>query len=93
MRYWEACEAQVTAAEAIAECTRHQIVAGMRETDAALIDQESGDVIAHVDEHGEYYGGDISRLSRRLIDGCTPLREDRYRDRRRPELGFVRGGE
>ncbi|PZP55908.1 MAG: hypothetical protein DI604_36010 [Delftia acidovorans] len=59
MRYWEAWEAQVTAAEAITECRTHQIVAVMRETDAALIDQESGDVIAHVDEHGEYYGGDI----------------------------------
>ncbi|KQZ46720.1 hypothetical protein ASD54_22230 [Rhizobium sp. Root149] len=59
MRYWEACEAQVTVAEAIAECRRHQIVAVKREADAALIDQESGDVIAHVDEHGEYYGGDI----------------------------------
>lgn len=59
MRYWEACEAQVTVAEAIAECRRHQIVAVRRETDAALIDQESGDVIAHVDGHGEYYGSDI----------------------------------
>ncbi|MCV9999508.1 hypothetical protein OE766_14785 [Pararhizobium sp. YC-54] len=59
MRYWEACEAQVTAEEAIAECRKHQIVAVVRETDAALIDQETGDVIAHVDEHGDYYGADI----------------------------------
>lgn len=59
MRYWEACEAQVTAEEAIAECRKHQIVAVVRDTDSALIDQETGDVIAHADEHGEYYGADI----------------------------------
>lgn len=59
MRYWEACEAQVTAAEAIAECARHHIVAVMRASDAALIDLETSDIIAQADEHGEYYGGDI----------------------------------
>lgn len=59
MRYWEACEAQVTAEEAIVECRKHQIVAVVRETDTALFDQEIGDVIAHADEHGDYYGADI----------------------------------
>jgi hypothetical protein len=59
MRYWEACEAQVTSVEAIAECRKHQIVAVVREADAALVDEENGDTIAHSDENGEYYGGDI----------------------------------
>lgn len=36
-----------------------QIVAIVRDTDAALVDRETGDVIAHADEHGEYYGEDI----------------------------------
>ncbi|WP_426137325.1 hypothetical protein [Phyllobacterium sp. SL163] len=31
----------------------------VRETDTALFDQETGDVIAHADEHGDYYGADI----------------------------------
>lgn len=59
MRYWEACEANVTADEAIAECARHHIRAVVRPTDRALVDDESGDVIAHADDHGEYYGGDV----------------------------------
>lgn len=59
MRYWEACEANVTADEAIAECARHQISAVLRPGDMALVDGAIGDVIAHVDDHGEYYGGDI----------------------------------
>ncbi|NSY14931.1 hypothetical protein [Agrobacterium vitis] len=59
MRYWEACEANVTADEAIAECARHRIRAVVRPTDRALVDDESGDVIAHSDDQGEYYGGDV----------------------------------
>lgn len=59
MRYWEACEAQVTAADVIAECYKHGITAVVRETDGALIDQESGDVIALPDDYGEFYGGDV----------------------------------
>ncbi len=46
MRYWEACEAQVTAAEAIKECRKHGITAVVRETDSALIDKDTGEVIS-----------------------------------------------
>lgn len=59
MRYWEACEAQVTAKEAIAECRLHHIVAAVRDGDRALVDTETGDVIADADDEGEYYGSDI----------------------------------
>lgn len=59
MRYWEACEAQVTAEEAIEECRIHQIEAVVREGDSALVDAECGGVIAHADEHGDYFGSDI----------------------------------
>src|SRR3546814_4941882 len=38
MRYWEACEAQVTADEAIEECRIHQIEAIVRDSDSALVD-------------------------------------------------------
>ena len=37
MRYWEACEAQVTAEEAIEECRIHQIEAIVRDSDSALV--------------------------------------------------------
>jgi hypothetical protein len=59
MRYWEACEAQVTAEEAIEECRIHDIEAVVRQHDAALIDLETDDVIGYVDEAGEYSGADI----------------------------------
>lgn len=59
MRYWEACEAQVTAEEAIEECRIHQIEAIVRDSDSALVDVTSGDVIAHPDEHENYCGADI----------------------------------
>ncbi|QIB41442.1 hypothetical protein G3A56_26970 (plasmid) [Rhizobium oryzihabitans] len=59
MRYWEACQAQVTAREAIAECRLHHIVAIVRDADQSLVDTETGDVIAEADDEGEYYGGDV----------------------------------
>lgn len=59
MRYWEAREAQVTSAEAIDECSRHNIAAVMREADGALIDKDSGDVIGLPDDYGEFCGGDV----------------------------------
>lgn len=59
MRYWEACEAHVTAVEAIEECRKHWITPIVRGTDGALIDRESGDVVAQPDDHGEFYGGDV----------------------------------
>ncbi len=49
----------MTAEEAIAEYLRHQVRAVVRSADRALVDDEIGDVIAHTDEHGEYYGGDV----------------------------------
>lgn len=59
MRYWEACEAQVTTAEAIEEYRKHGITAWVREADGALIDKDSGDVIARPDDYGEFCGGDV----------------------------------
>ena len=59
MRYWEACEAQVTVAEAIDECRKHGITAVVREADGALIDKDSGEVIGLPDDYGEFYGGDV----------------------------------
>lgn len=59
MRYWEAVEANVTAAEAIAECKRHHIAAHVRKADQALVDTETGDLIAAADDAGEYCGGDV----------------------------------
>jgi hypothetical protein len=59
MRYWEACEAEVTAAEAIEECRKHGITAVIRETDGALVEQESGEVIGHPDDYGQFCGGDV----------------------------------
>ncbi len=59
MRYWEAVEANVTADEAIAECKRHEIAAHVRDADRALVETETGDLIASADDEGEYYGGDV----------------------------------
>jgi hypothetical protein len=59
MRYWEACEAQVSAEDAIEECRIHAVTAAVREDDQALVDEATGDVIAHADEQGEYHGADI----------------------------------
>lgn len=59
MRYWEACEAQVTVEEAIEECRIHRVEAVVRQLDGALIDLQTGDVIAYVDEAGEYSDADI----------------------------------
>ncbi|TBG52605.1 hypothetical protein [Rhizobium leguminosarum] len=56
MRYWDALEATVTAAEAIAECQRHDIKACVRESDGALIEEDTGDVIAAADDEGEFSG-------------------------------------
>ena len=59
MRYWEAFEAQVTAEKAIEECRIHQIEAIVRESDSALVDVTTGEVIAHPDKHADYRGADI----------------------------------
>lgn len=59
MRYWEACEAQVSAEDAIEECRIHEVAAAVREDDKALVDEATDEVIAHADEEGEYYGADI----------------------------------
>ena len=59
MRYWEACEAQVTAEEGIEECRVHQIDALVRESGSALVDVTTGDAIAHPDEQADYCGADI----------------------------------
>jgi len=59
MRYWEACEAQVTAEAAIEEWRIHQIEAIVRDSDSALVDVTTGDVIAHPDEQADYRGADI----------------------------------
>lgn len=60
MRYWEACEAQVTTEDAIEVCRIHKVTATVREDDRALFDEATGEVIAHADEEGEYYGARIS---------------------------------
>jgi len=59
MRYWEACEAQVSADEAIEECRVHGVHAEIREADGALIDAATGDVIGFADGDSEYFGADI----------------------------------
>lgn len=59
MRYWEACEAQVSAEDAIEECRIHDVTAAIREDDKALVDEATSEVIAHADGEGEYYGADI----------------------------------
>ncbi|OWO89708.1 hypothetical protein B5E41_30170 [Rhizobium esperanzae] len=56
MNYWEACEAQVTAAEAIEECRRHEVAAQVREGDGALIEIATGELIAEADDEGDYSG-------------------------------------
>lgn len=72
MRYWAACEANVTAEEAIEECARHHIRAVVRSAECGshtLVDGETGDVIAHADHHEESCGGDVLGLSRILTKG------------------------
>lgn len=59
MRYWEVCEAQVTAEEAIEECRIHQIGAIVRDSDSALVLVTTGNVIAHPNEQADYSGADI----------------------------------
>lgn len=59
MRYWEACEAQVTAAEAIEECRKHGFAAVAREAEGSLVDKDSGEVIGLPDRYGEFYGEDV----------------------------------
>ena len=59
MRYWEACEAQVTAEAAIEVCRIHQIEAIVRNSDSALVDVTTRDVIAHRDDQADYCGADI----------------------------------
>lgn len=56
MRYFEALEATVTADEAIEECRRHEITASIRTDDRALIETETGELIAEADDEGEYAG-------------------------------------
>lgn len=59
MRYWEACDATVTAKDVISECLRHSITAELRVCDRAIVETETGDVVAEADEHGEYAGSDV----------------------------------
>ena len=59
MRYWEACEASVTAEDVISECRRHSITAELRDSDRVIVETETGDVVAEADEHGEYAGSDV----------------------------------
>lgn len=59
MKYWEAQEATVTAPEVIAECRRHSITAELRDSDRAIVEIETGDVVAEDDEHGEYAGSNV----------------------------------
>ncbi|WP_245494683.1 hypothetical protein [Rhizobium ruizarguesonis] len=49
----------MTLDEAVAELRRHEYEFTIRETDKALLDVETGDVIAVPDEFGEYAGEDI----------------------------------
>lgn len=46
MRYWEACEAQVTIEEAIEECQIHDLAAMRRDESGTLIVRLPGEVIA-----------------------------------------------
>lgn len=59
MYYWEALEATVTAPEVIFECRRHSIAAELRDSDKAIVEIETGDVVAEADEYGEYAGSDV----------------------------------
>jgi hypothetical protein len=59
VRYWEACEASVTAPEVIAECRRHSIAAELRESDGAIVEIGTGEVVAQADEYGEYAGSNV----------------------------------
>ncbi|MGO7821185.1 hypothetical protein ACC684_28455 [Rhizobium ruizarguesonis] len=49
----------MTADEAIEECRRHEIAAEVRESDRALIEKETGELIAEADEEGDYSGEQI----------------------------------
>ncbi|WP_315860102.1 hypothetical protein [Rhizobium leguminosarum] len=46
----------MTADEAIEECRRHEIAVEIRDSDRALIEKETGEVIAEADDEGEYSG-------------------------------------
>ncbi|MGR9293670.1 hypothetical protein ACU8OS_35480 (plasmid) [Rhizobium leguminosarum] len=59
MRYFDALEATVTEADAIDECQRHDIKACVRESDGALIEEETGDVIAMPIDDGDFSGEDV----------------------------------
>ena len=59
MRYCKACEAHVTAEAAIEECRIHQIEAIVRNSDSALVDVTTGDVIAQPDQQANDCGTDI----------------------------------
>jgi hypothetical protein len=56
MRYLDAILSTVSADEAIAECKRHQITVQVREGDRALVDSETGELIAAADAAGDYSG-------------------------------------
>ena len=49
----------MTALEAIEECRKDGITAVVREPDNALIDKDTGEVIGHPDDCGEFSGGDV----------------------------------
>jgi hypothetical protein len=59
MRDWEACEEQATAEAANEECLIHQIEAIVRNSDSALVDVTTGDVIAQPDQQANACGADI----------------------------------
>lgn len=59
MRYWEALEATVSAADVIEECNRHSIAAELRADDRAIVEIGTGDVVATADNHGDYAGSDV----------------------------------
>lgn len=59
MNYVEATNATVATHEALAELRKHGITAVVREEDYALIDAETGELIAEEIDMNEYDGGDI----------------------------------
>lgn len=59
MRYWEAQQATVTVQEVLSECRRDLVSAELRESDRAIVETETGEVVAQADEHGEYAGSDV----------------------------------
>ncbi|MBY5439327.1 hypothetical protein HFO95_21720 [Rhizobium leguminosarum] len=52
-------EATVTLDVAVAELRKHEFDVSIREADKAVLDVETGDVIAMPGEFGEYAGEDI----------------------------------